>query len=420
MYSKGAALSCDEEEEKFETSGSIIINEDALMPDYIPQKIIGREKQLKELLFWYETILRSRKPVNVLIKGMPGTGKTLLAQHLASLLKENASKRDVNLHTIYIDCRDCTSETELLVKVIKSLSANFNPARLGWGRLLDILKETLKAKGYPRVLVILDEINLMLEKGETNLLYLFTRSPSHDLGSVSLIVIAVSASILHRLEEIDPSTLSSFGHCAPIIKMEKYTKQELIEIIGERAKLALAPDSLLKNELELIADIASHVGNARLGIEVVWTAAKMADDDKHGRIELDDVRAAKNYVNPEISDDALIDMSEQNLLVYYSIAWYFCENRNAIYVETNKLWPYYTKTCKDNNIQPVSERQYRNLLEDLGEKGLISYISEGRGKPAIISLEEVSAYVLRESIENYMHKQKIHEKLEEIGERYKE
>jgi hypothetical protein len=53
----------------------LIIREDIFTPDYVPERLIGRDEQIKEILWYFVSLFRRGFPNNILIFGEPGCVK---------------------------------------------------------------------------------------------------------------------------------------------------------------------------------------------------------------------------------------------------------------------------------------------------------------------------------------------------------
>ena len=54
----------------------------ALSPEYVPDKLISREKQLKQVASLFAPALKGDKPHNAFIYGKTGVGKTAITKYV--------------------------------------------------------------------------------------------------------------------------------------------------------------------------------------------------------------------------------------------------------------------------------------------------------------------------------------------------
>ena len=85
-------------------------------------------------------------------------------------------------------------------------------------------------------------------------------------GRASLSLILISQKYV--LDMLDTASSSTFKR-ANAIMFDKYSAEELADIVAERATLALFPNAIGKESVSLIGDIASEFGDARFAIELL-------------------------------------------------------------------------------------------------------------------------------------------------------
>ncbi|MCD4820948.1 MAG: AAA family ATPase [Methanococcoides sp.] len=79
----------------FGTDGiQIFKNRASLSPRHLPDRLVGREKQVKELASLMRPVLHQGEPANVLISGIKGTGKTTIVRFILKQLSANIEKKD--------------------------------------------------------------------------------------------------------------------------------------------------------------------------------------------------------------------------------------------------------------------------------------------------------------------------------------
>ncbi|MEM3162236.1 MAG: hypothetical protein QW056_04560 [Candidatus Bathyarchaeia archaeon] len=96
-------------------SGEIIVNADVLLPTYMPDKLLHREKELAQLKRNIQNF------VNTFITGPCGSGKTTLAKKALQCLG-NSKKA----HACYVDCTVYQTTYSILKEIVPRSSAG-NP-----------------------------------------------------------------------------------------------------------------------------------------------------------------------------------------------------------------------------------------------------------------------------------------------------
>src|SRR5208337_3122143 len=70
----------------FPTNTRIILEPEVLSPDYIPDRIIGRDDQIKQVVSLMRYLFQYSKPDNALIFGPPGCGKNVVTKYVLTNL----------------------------------------------------------------------------------------------------------------------------------------------------------------------------------------------------------------------------------------------------------------------------------------------------------------------------------------------
>ena len=88
----------------------IFRDESILLPDFLPEALPGREREVRELVYCLQPASENRQPENALLYGPPGTGKTSAAKFVLKSLSEY-SQRPL---TVYINCWESPSRFAIL------------------------------------------------------------------------------------------------------------------------------------------------------------------------------------------------------------------------------------------------------------------------------------------------------------------
>ena len=119
-----------EEEKLFSTekptTAIFTSNSHVLSLDYVPTKkneIIGRDKEIEDIVRILNPIMFGRKPSNIFIYGKPGTGKTLLSRYVCSRLSKEVLENNTIVKIIYENGKNKTS-LKIIWNIINHISAN--------------------------------------------------------------------------------------------------------------------------------------------------------------------------------------------------------------------------------------------------------------------------------------------------------
>lgn len=131
------------------TEDSPFENSQVLAEDYIPDQILGRDKELEEISEVFQQLVDNEQPVNAFIYGISGTGKTVSIKFKQRQL-EKALKQydDVHATFIYQNCESLSSSYQAAIAIANKYLENDNYEYLR--KKLDINREVLPSSGLPK------------------------------------------------------------------------------------------------------------------------------------------------------------------------------------------------------------------------------------------------------------------------------
>jgi cell division control protein 6 len=321
----------------------IFKNEKVLRGDFLPERILFRERQLMALDSCIKPALRGIKPRNAFLHGPCGSGKT------ATLLWK-FKRLESQVKPVYIDCWELSTMSSIMLRVLTELGILHTSSYIS--ELLGKLKRYLERQGES-VIVALDGIDGLDKRRRDKILYHLSRSScgivciGADLGNLSKVDLRVRCSLQLRPIEFHP-----------------YSDEELFRILRARAGLAFHPDRIKNREIKLAAGFCG--GNARLGIETLRTAALLAEEDGN-KIKERHVRKAWSEVNFLLRREMLGGLSDHQKILYQILS-----PRER--VETGDLRRLYEKRVEN----PVGSRCYRKYMHKLVSLGLVNCEGQGR------------------------------------------
>ncbi|MEM0379235.1 MAG: AAA family ATPase [Nanopusillaceae archaeon] len=366
-----------------EKKSSIIANDRVLGEDFLPEKILHREDQLKIILSSLKDFLVSRRGVNMLFYGNTGTGKTLLARYIGSVMKSITISKKANIKVSYINCKSLISR-EADYYVIGKIYSDVTNERFRKGKrkyeMIENLFDYLSNHDF-KLILFLDEFDSLInEKNNEDILYLLLRDFDIELPSkISLILISNNITFLNNL---DPRTKSSFSS---FIKVEfpPYNAEALREILKDRAKLAIREGAIDQSIINYIsAKVAKYFsGDARVAINVLRLSALIADSKNKSKIDKDDVDEAFENIDFDIIKSIVFSLNSTQRLLMLSLINVIIRN-NDIYVSFEDLYEEYCKLSSSLSISSLGKsavyKNMRNLEMILGNFIESKAISEGK------------------------------------------
>ena len=112
--------------------------------DYIPEKLVHREDELKALFTIFQTVASHDLPQRAFITGSVGTGKTALSKRFCLDFKAFASAKGKPVDFVTVNCRQRSTENAALLKVLTHFDANFPDRGFSTPEMLQSLRKHLE------------------------------------------------------------------------------------------------------------------------------------------------------------------------------------------------------------------------------------------------------------------------------------
>jgi|YelNatPaOPRAMG01_1025707.scaffolds.fasta_scaffold03850_18 cell division control protein 6 len=325
----------------------IIKNPSTLSPDYIPDTVCAREDYIK---FINGVIRKSDVPSTFVVRGNPGTGKTVLGKYLVQMNKEYRG--------VYVNCYVHSTDRSIVSEIIgKDNPRAYDFQNISSDRMYKVMFDIMPEKNN---LIVLDEVH-SLKKNQGQILYLLSRS--RELGGpiIKLVILTMEEPELF----LDKSTLSGLGKYNRI-SLKEYSYSELYEILSRRAEVAFYIGTFDKSAVERCAQLTEETGNARDAIELLKTSALLAEE-RDESLDEDIVVEAYNNFSPPIEDSSLINMEEDEIKLL-----------RGLIEQTGSGTRFKSSDIKDLDPSMPDSRVYR-FLRVLENSGFIKKNKIGKG-----------------------------------------
>ncbi|MBI5553325.1 MAG: AAA family ATPase [Candidatus Diapherotrites archaeon] len=350
--------------------GLIFRAESVLYPEFVPDALLHRDRQIRTMVYALEPVLKGKKPLNVFLFGPTGVGKTSCARFV---LRELEQESDRAKH-LYVNCFEFGSRASILVRLANFLGAPFPRRGLGADEAFERILECLRKTEFVPV-IILDEVDQLVRlPAEAKVLYDLLRVSEYQPQRICLVLISNDPSIGMQLDARIKSSLMEES-----VEFAAYSPSELKSILSERADAAFFPQAISK---EIVAVAAAHAaragGDARIAIESLLKAGRLAEKAGKSRVELSDLQAAFVEVDSVsiMKSVSFLDSFEKDIL--RTLAGLEGE------VTSGRLRDEYFKI--ENHL---NERAFRRKLEELAFKKLVSRTTKelgNQGKTMLLSL----------------------------------
>ncbi|MCX6801336.1 MAG: AAA family ATPase [Candidatus Diapherotrites archaeon] len=347
--------------EKSDEKG-ILKDERYLYPEFVPERLPFREREISELVFALKPATMGRKPGNIFVSGFPGTGKTVTLKYVLHELEEFSDRAKC----VYINCFEKSTRNGILVKTVNSLGYPVPERGLGSEEVYERLVALLKSKKVIPIIVFDEAEQLLKTDDSKKLLYDFSRLGEEKGLFLGMVFISNDAFFLSAIDERVRSSLQ-----ASHLSFEKYSPIELKEILKERAQYAFFGNALENEVIPLCAaHAAKNGGDARIAITVLLKAARLAERENAKQVQLKHVRASFMQEKP-VKFEIAENLSEQEFLVLNFVAGGEVD-AGAVYKALGRKF---------------SERTLRKAVSDLEGKGILRArrVQKGRGFTRLIS-----------------------------------
>ncbi len=337
---------------------------------FLPEQLPHRNDQITMIAKFWIDALDNVTPNDITIYGKTGTGKTAAAKFAQKQLLEAAQNNNTYINVEYIRCTDYTTEYQVLAQLCQRLGRDV-PYR-GWtkGEIINTFDDILdqEINGHKLILIIiLDEIDILLEKDGDGLLYTLTRTENVSVLSIS--------NYLDFKKFIGPRVMSSLRDKE--IVFPPYRADQLADILNERSAMSFKENVLKEDVIPLCSAMAAkEEGDARYALDLLSTAGDIADDNESNVVLGDYVITAKNRIEHNKVTDIINTLPTQQQRVLEAILILTQDNEE---ISSGKLYDTYKKVSKGDS---VTYRRIFDFINELEMLGIISTntISRGRGK----------------------------------------
>jgi cell division control protein 6 len=379
-----------------ERSQRIISDFGKLDFDYVPEQLVHRDAAKNQIFDVMRTAVETGSNQRLYITGSVGTGKSALSKRFCIDFKEWARERGQNCEYAIANCRARNTPASVLLKVIERFQPHFPDRGFSTTEMLEILRKQV-TKDSVHLIIVLDEVDVLVKKSGPDLLYGLSRFDEDRIKSQrnSLSLILISQRRFHDF--LDAATLSTLKRTNQV-NLERYSKEELYDILKQRVDLAFYSGTVGDEAIEFIADIASEFGDARFAIELLENAGRIANEDGTEIVMPEHIRSAKAMTYSFVTESKLVSLNRQNTLTLLAVSRAI---KDRAFVTTGEVEEVYALVCEEFGEDSRGHTQFWGYLHSLGDLGLVGLSSSGKGmvgKTTIISLPDIPAKVLEEKL----------------------
>ena len=356
-------------------SGHLIIkNPNVLRHDYIPNRILHRNKQQELVTQSLIPLYQKSIPPNLLVYGKPGTGKTLVVNKVLKQIQDRVDKNSYKIKIAITNAKDQSNLYNVLVDLGRQLGlkSKKTPNDKLWlpstglsisevfNRILYIIE-----KNKINTVFVIDEIDhlaKLVDKTGKDILYSITRA-NLKLKNGSLSLVGISNDVRFK-EELDPRVISTLSE--EEIVFPAYETNEIKEILEDRVPIAFEENVVSVGALNLCASMACRQhGDARRAIKLLNVAAKTAELNQANLITDEHVRLASQRIEVDKESQQLDAFSLHEKLLVITIM-------KSPNISTGDIYSAYKSLCKITHQNELTQRRITQMLSEIELSGLIS------------------------------------------------
>ena len=350
-----------------ETENGVFKDERFLYPEFVPERLPHRDREIDDLVFALKPVIRGKKPENVFVFGNPGTGKTVTVKYVLKELQEYSDRAKC----VFINCFEHNSRHAVLSQISNSVGVPVPRRGTGSDEVLARLLPVLKRTDFIPI-IVLDEADQLLYAGEASkIFYDLLRIVEMAKARFGLVFISNDPGLPGKLDDRVRSSLAEQQ-----LEFHQYAPGHLKSILAERAEYAFLSAALEKDVINLVAaHAAKHSGDCRIAMSCLLRAGRLAEKENSKKLSIAHIRQAIDELVPRQEEKTAPFLSEQEKVLLELVG--------GTKTTSGELFDLYTQSFKN----PVSLRRFREIVNGLESKGLITTqftALKGRGRTRII------------------------------------
>jgi len=363
--------------ESFLKKESLFNDKKILQASYIPETIIHRDDEIKQIAKILAPSLRLELPSNLFIYGKTGTGKTLSIKYIIKNMSIIANEKNIPLKIIYVNCKlkkIADTEYRLIAQLSRELGKAIPPTGLPTEEVYKIFFNAVDGEKR-NIMLVLDEIDQLVKKTGDEILYNLTRINT-ELKKSQISLVGVSNDLIFA-DNLDPRIKSSLSE--EEIIFSPYNAIQIQHILNRRAKQAFKEGVLGEGVIEKCAAYAAREhGDARRALELLRVAGELAERQEDKKIQIKHIDMSEEKIEKDKITEIIKIQPKQFQATLYSIISINPAKRDRVF--TGEVYELYKGVCLQTGLRPLTQRRVSDVIGELDMFGIINarVISKGR------------------------------------------
>ncbi len=365
--------------------------------DYVPEKLVGREKQMEMLSLIFRSVIDDGRSETAYITGSVGTGKTSTVRRFCMEMASYAAKNGIGMDYVHINCRQSNTDTMVMAQCIRHFDDKYPDKGYSAEVMLrDFRSHILKTK--KRFVIVLDEVNSLIRSGDDDLIYQLSRIGEGISSQISVSLILISQEYV--LDRIDVASLSTFKR-ANTVRFDKYTRKQLRDIVTARVDEAMVAGTVTEEAIDAIADMSADVGDARMAIDILDKAARLAEMRPKSVVTADDVASVSDMVSSVVNTTRLETLGKNEIFTLLAFAR---ATRNKPYVTLADAEKTYAIVCEEYEVPARKHTQFFGYTDTLVKDNLLACRTAEGGKAKVYSIQDIPPKQMCKKLEELIEK----------------
>lgn len=358
--------------------------DEVLTEGWEPEDIVGRDNELGQIEEVLQQVIDAEAPINSLLYGFSGTGKTACMEYKLAELEASAKNYDdLNVETVYQNCDGLNSSYQVAVALANQMlpeSEQLPKSGLAQDDVFERLFNQIDALGTESdditdyVVIVLDEIDNVGSKDR--IIYQLPRAK--DMGRVEdvrLCAIGISNEIAYK-EKLNADSESSFRQ--KDITFKKYTAGQLEKILWQRAEKAFKPGAIDESAIRRSSAVAAKLGgDARYALDLLHKAGIKAKSNGDDVVSDSHVEIAQEEKERDRISEVIDDLSKHEKLTLAALVYEELEGNAPI--KRNELYPRYKEFASSLLREVNVNRRIADYLKDMSHLSLIDRTDAFKG-----------------------------------------
>jgi len=254
---------------------------------YLPEIFNYRDAQVEDLAFALRPAVQGFSPLNTVLMGPPGTGKTTAVRRLFAEVRETTQR----VVPALVSCQTERTANAVYSQIFFAVFGHL-PPRSGIANERILEKVAGRLNERKAVLVVcLDDANYLIPDGTLNrVLAAILRMHEAWPGARTGVFLTISDLAADLFRALNPATLSVL-HASNVYFMP-YSEAEIRGILSDRIGVGLYPGVVPPAVLDYAAERTYACGDLRVGLDMVKRAALAAEADARREVTAEDMAAA--------------------------------------------------------------------------------------------------------------------------------